>query len=143
MAVVNAVNTSREFIFIQGPYFDADHKLRNLGFKLYWTDWHGHKSRPTGTFIKGVFDSLSLPYRMYGFMPIPHSGDACVLPLSAPTDSFSYDAKLHGKKTKVPFAFPVYREVVCVLWISKSIKETVITNIKRGAVPIARSGRVP
>ena len=45
--VEKACSISKDFVFIQQPYFDADSYLFKKGLKLFWSDWRGHPNRMT------------------------------------------------------------------------------------------------
>ena len=38
----SAVKVATDFLFIRGPYFDADDLLQTQGLKFFWSDWSGH-----------------------------------------------------------------------------------------------------
>jgi len=41
-ATLEAIRISRDFVYIVGPYFDADDYLSSIGFKFFWSDWTWH-----------------------------------------------------------------------------------------------------
>ncbi len=50
-AILCASRIASDFLFIQGPYFDADEYLKNNGLKYYWSDWHGNPCHLTLPYI--------------------------------------------------------------------------------------------
>ena len=119
-AIRTAVTISDEFVFIRQPWFDSDGELFRHGLKFYWSDWHGHPMTMTSLqmyrCVRKHLESGTLARAtILGHQPISGSDSDCVLPLSAPLDSKSYDAAVHGPKASVEFAVPAYKELVAVL----------------------------
>lgn len=114
---------SREFVFIQQPYFDADGYLFHRGLKLFWSDWRGHPNCMTTL----MFHNLLAPMRAEGKIgdfsihfhhPITSSKDPAVHSVRSARDQFEYDAAIHPPKPMDDkFDFPVFRETV--VWITK------------------------
>ena len=62
-AIENARDVARDFLHIQGPYFDADKFLEKLGFKLYWSDWTDHRMYLTAQDLVKCLNSLGLDHQ--------------------------------------------------------------------------------
>ncbi len=119
--VESAARVARDFLYIQGPYFDADVALSTQGLKFYWSDWHGHTYRLTTWELISLLHELGwTSYALMGRLPVVDSSDPAVHPLSSPRDQHDYDPQIHPPKPHVMFGPPVhkrhvYREFVCVV----------------------------
>ena len=120
-AIGAAARVSSDFLFIQGPYFDADEALAARGLKFYWSDWRGHTCHLTTRHLRGVLAALRLRhYLIMARVPVVDSTDPVIHPLSSPRNQHDYDPGVHPDKPFVAFsppAFPdpIYREMVCVV----------------------------
>ena len=120
-ALAGAARVASDFLFIQGPYFDADGVLAGDGLKFYWSDWTYHTCRLTTDALCGTLDALGLrDYVCMGRVPVAGSEDPVVHPVDSPPDQHDYDPDVHPPKPAVTFAAPkyaepVYREMVCVV----------------------------
>lgn len=113
-AVESAARTASDFLFIQGPYFDADDYLKSQGLKLYWSDWTGHPCHLTTDQLHEILLKLGLEdHVMMVCDEIADSSDAAVHPLDSPPDQHDYDPGLHPEKPYIKFAQPLYRSIVC------------------------------
>lgn len=113
-AVESAARTASDFLFIQGPYFDADEYLEARGFKLYWSDWTGHPCHLTTGQLREILLRLGLEdHVMMVCDEITDSSDPAVHPLDSPPDQHDYDLGIHPDKPYVKFARPLYRSIVC------------------------------
>jgi SAM-dependent methyltransferase len=54
----SAVNSSKDFIYIQQPYFDSDPLFMEHGLKTYWSDWHGHPNRMTSLEFHNILNPM-------------------------------------------------------------------------------------
>jgi hypothetical protein len=118
--VRKACVVSTEFVYIQQPFFDADGHLAQRGFKLYWSDWHGHPNRMTTLelwlLVRGLRDAgLPIAFSIHHRGRVAGSADPRVHPLTAPTDQHGYDPAVHPAKLSVRFDFPVFAETVCLI----------------------------
>ena len=59
-AVACAARVASDFLFIQGPFFDADGVLRRDGLKFYWSDWTYHTCHLTTDALRATRDELGL-----------------------------------------------------------------------------------
>ena len=119
LAISNAARIAKDFLFIQGPFFDADTALAGQGLKFYWSDWHGHRCHLTTTQLVCLLRSQGLDdYVLLGCERVKGSDDPCIHPLSSPRDQHAYSPGCHPPKPGVLFAppefpAPVFREIVC------------------------------
>ena len=120
-AIKSAARVASDFLFIQGPYFDADAALARYGLKFYWSDWHGHPCHLTTSQLGGLLHAERLRhYVLMARVRVFDSEDPSIHPLSSPQDQHDYSAAVHPPKPMVVFdppAFdrPLYREMVCVV----------------------------
>ncbi len=114
-AVVHeAVKASRDFLFIQGPYFDADEYLRMLGFKCYYSDWTDHRCNWKSWELLDILSSEEVAeYRFFGVRRINGSDSDIIHPLESRLDQHEYDPAKHPPKRHVEFEIPVFQEIVC------------------------------
>ena len=120
-ALESAARVASDFLFIQGPFFDADGLLAVDGLKFYWSDWSGHKCHLTTGDLGRTLKALALDdYVCMGRLPVKDSGDSAIHPLDSPRNQHEYDAEAHSPKPDLAFVppryeTPVYREIVCVV----------------------------
>ena len=115
-AIASAARTARDFVFIQGPYFDADDRLKEQGLKFFWSDWHGHRCHLTTGMLEGILDDLELrEYVILGRTMVSDSLDPSIHPLESPRDQHDYVTNLHPPKRHVAFDPPICREMVCLV----------------------------
>lgn len=136
--IASAARVATDFIYIQGPYFDADDALATQGFKFYWSDWHGHTFHLTTWELIGLLDELGLAnYALFGRVPVADSSDPTIHPLASPRDQHDYRPQLHPPKPTVVFApplhkQPVYREFVCVVRLRDFEGWNAVVHARRG-----------
>ncbi len=112
----SAADAASDFLFIQGPYFDADEYLATHGLKFYWSDWHGHPCRLTSTQLASILDSLMLrEYVVMARQPILDSDHSCIHPVSSPRNQHHYIPGTHPRKPFRTFERPLYKEMVCLV----------------------------
>lgn len=120
-ALISGARVASDFLFIQGPFFDADRTLASDGLKFYWSDWSGHKCHLTTAQLCDVLEALALPnYVCMGRLPVTGSDDSAIHPLDSGRNEHEYRPGVHPPKPKVQFVpprypAPVYREMVCVV----------------------------
>ena len=145
-ALAGAARVASDFLFIQGPFFDADGALAEDGLKLYWSDWADHTCRLTTAALRETLDALGLrDYVCMGREEVADSTDPAVHPLESPPDQHGYDADVHPPKPAVTFAAPgypdpVYREIVCVVRLRSFSGWPDVVAARHGCEPIVRSG---
>ena len=118
LSLLSAAEISTDFIFVRQPNFDADAYMFNLGYKTFWSDWHGHPNRMTVLEVHRAFEFLvkrgSLAgYEIFANGRIKDSRDPAVHPLASPQNQQTYDAEKHPPKPirRLPFLQPVYTEI--------------------------------
>lgn len=113
-AIRSAADVASDFLFIQGPYFDADEYLRDQGLKFYWSDWHGHPCHLTTSQLREILLGLGLEdYVIMGCGAVTDSDDPTIHPLDSPIDQHAYDPRVHREKPFVRFPRPIYKDIVC------------------------------
>ena len=121
LAVASAARVASDFLFIQGPFFDADEVLARHGLKFYWSDWLGHRCHVTTGLLRQALESEGLgDYYLMARVPVVDSNDPAVHPLASPRNQHDYQPGEHPPKSRtlfVPpdFPEPIYREMVCVV----------------------------
>ena len=115
-AVECAKTVATDFVYIRGPYFDADAFLRSRGLKFYWSDWHGHTCHLTISLLQAVLRGLDLEdFAILGRTPVNDSLDDSIHPLESPRDQHQYNPGEHPPKPSIRFNPPLHREIVCLV----------------------------
>ena len=115
-ALKSAAEVASDFLFIQGPYFDADEYLAARELKFYWSDWHGHSCHLTSTQLASILDRLMLrEYVIMARRPVVDSDDTCIHPLESPRNQHHYMPGTHPHKPFLTFDRRLYREMVCLV----------------------------
>jgi SAM-dependent methyltransferase len=120
--IESACVVAKEFVYIKGPWFDADSYLFRHQLKLYWSDWVGHGFHLSAHDLQRILSPISKVRRfaIFGVSPIRASNNPALLPLSAPPDCYDgYDESIHGPKLQLTFQSPVYREVGCLVQLAE------------------------
>jgi hypothetical protein len=112
-----AAHVARDFVYVGGPWFDADEYLKGLGLKFYWSDWQGHRTHVTTGLLSAVLDGLNVQdYVIMGRDRIEVSNDSSLLPLNAEPEQHHYSEETHGYKTSLQsFSRPVFKQMACVI----------------------------
>lgn len=111
-----AKTVATDFIYIRGPYFDADAFLRRHGLKFYWSDWHGHTCHLTISLLQAVLRGLDVEdFSILGRTPVNDSLDDSIHPLDSPRDQHQYDPREHPPKPSIRFNPPLHREIICLV----------------------------
>ena len=137
-----AARVASDFLFIQGPFFDADGILAGDGLKFYWSDWTYHTCHLTTEVLRGTLQALGLrDYVCMAREEVAGSADAAIHPLDSPPDQHDYDPDVHPPKPAVAFAAPryaepVYREMVCVVRLREFPGWPDVVAARRGCAPI-------
>jgi hypothetical protein len=114
-AVENGARLARDFLFIQGPFFEADDYLEELGLKFYWSDWSGHPTHLRLSDLERIISDLTLPDPVFMFArEIRDSLDPTIHPMSSPRNQHDYSAADHDPKPQIEFEHTLYRELICV-----------------------------
>ncbi len=113
-AIAEAARISTDFLFMQGPFFDADEYLLRKGFKFFWSSWRGHTYHLTTNILGGVLEEYNFrPFEIFVRLPVTSSEDQSIHPISSPVDQHEYNEKTHPYKKIIEFNVPVYKEIVC------------------------------
>jgi Methyltransferase domain len=129
-AIKNAIRISRKFVFIKGPFFDADDYLKSLGLKFYWSDWTGHTLHLKAQQVRNILEELNVPnYEIYGRVLVNSSQDTTIHPLSSLKNQQHWEQEKHEVKPIVEFNQPVYREVVGIIWLSNNVSVSDVRNL--------------
>jgi hypothetical protein len=139
-AIESAATVARDFLFIQGPFFDADDSLAESGLKFYWSSWTGHKCHLTSTQLAGILDDLGLRrWQMMFAGKVADSFDASIHPLSSPLNQAMYQPGRHLPKARLTFQPSLFREIVCMVNVGKisdwEVQVERVASSKR-AIPI-------
>lgn len=140
-----AVRVADEFVFIRQPWFDADEALREMGLKLYWSDWHGHPNHMRLAELRAPLDRMLRQgriggYVLFGRTPVTDSDDRTIHPLSAPRNQHHWELELHGAKPSVAFGFPVYRELGALVRTRADAVRAGAHRFLAGCVPLDGGG---
>ena len=114
--IKKSIIATKEFICIKVPYFDSYEYLKNLGFKLTWSDWIGHPTHITTNLLERIINDLGYEYKIGYLEPVYDSNSDEIIPYTAPVDIIKYDESL-GKKEYTEF-MGVYRETYCFININ-------------------------
>jgi len=146
-AIKCAAKVASDFLFIQGPYFDADEHLEKLGLKFFWSDWSGHPCHLTTQDLHSILMDLGLTdFNMMVRLKVKDSNDPAIHPWNTPKNSHEYDPDVHSEKPFVHFTIPIYKEMVCYVKLrhlenweeiisarKQTVKEEMLTLVKRQA----------
>ena len=115
--IISAARVATDFIFIQGPFFDEDDYLEELGLKLFYSDWTAHTCPLTTRQLSGILESQGLHnYEMRFTTPqLTDSTDSQFHPLSSKQNQHRYDPAIHPAKQEVIFSRPIYPEFTCTV----------------------------
>jgi hypothetical protein len=113
-AISSAAGVASDFLFISGPYFDADDYLESVGVRLFWSHWTGHTYHLRVTELAFVLTCLGLSDHLILLSgPIPDSSHPAVHPLASPIDQHEYNPQTHPPKPLIQFDRPVFQELIC------------------------------
>lgn len=116
-----ACTISKEFVYIQQPYFDADTYLFEKGFKLFWSDWSGHPNRMTALEMWLLLRDLKeegqpITFSLHAHKKITDSADPRIHPLTSNINQLDYNAEVHPPKDpSILFEDNVFHEIVCLI----------------------------
>jgi len=118
-AIESAARLAREFLFIQGPFFDADDSLAARGLKFYWSAWTGHTCALKTNQLIDILDDLGLTeYRLMFADEVTDSDDSSVHPIASPLNQQEYELDRHPTKPHLTFQPRLFREIVCLVKVS-------------------------
>ena len=128
-AIENAARVATDFLYIQGPFFDADGYLRELGMKYFYSDWAGHTCHLKTTELRQILRDLGLSEGLYfGVSPTDSSADPFIHPFVSPQNQQKYDSAKHPAKEIVDFKRCVYKEMVAILPLRDEIDIEPVVN---------------
>ncbi len=132
-AVLCAMDVASDFLFIQGPYFNADDLLEEQGLKFFWSDWHGHRCHVTTVQLQSILDGFGLrKYLVMGRVPVANSLDPSIHPMNSPRDQHEHIPGTHPVKPLVEFDPPLYREMVCVVRLRRFRGWNAVVRARKG-----------
>ena len=106
----SAVKVATDFLFIRGPYFDADGLLQTQGLKFFWSDWSGHPCHLTTGQLREILQDMGLgDHVMMVRSVVKDSSHAAIHPLNSPRNQHGYIPGLHPAKPLVVFDPPCTR----------------------------------
>ena len=110
-AIANASRIARDFLFIQGPFFDADDYLTTLGVRMFYSNWRGHSCHFRVSDLEDILHKLGLvEYVIYARRPVVDSSDPSIQSLDCAPDQFQFVEGVHPPKPFVVFARPIFQE---------------------------------
>lgn len=115
-ALDECLRVSSKYVFLGLPYFDADEYLNSLGFKLFFSDWTGHRNK---VHLKKIQEEYlkNYNYELKLNKKITDSHFPEILPLDSQKDSHHYNEKIHGYKEKISFTEDVWRDITILIKI--------------------------
>ena len=118
-----AGRVATDFLFIRGPYFDADDLLRDLGLKFFWSDWHGHPCHLTTGQLRKILRDIGLgDVDVTKKYIVRDSSHEAIHPLGSPRDQHEYIVGTHPDKPFVVFDPPLYKEMVCYVRLRPEVR---------------------
>ncbi len=121
--IKKACELAKDFVFIQGPYFDGDKYLAENGLKFFWSDWRGHTYHLTVKELRNILSSLKfVEYKIFMNKEVIDSGSEFIHPFNSPTDQYNYDERYHPKKDLIVFDKKLYREFVCYIKLNPDLE---------------------
>ncbi|MBW1859601.1 MAG: class I SAM-dependent methyltransferase [Deltaproteobacteria bacterium] len=153
-AIECAAKVASEFLFIQGPYFDADEYLEGLGLRPFWSYWSGHRCHLKTEDLRSILLDLGLEdFNMQVYNKVKDSNDRAIHPWNSPINSHEYDPNIHPPKPSIRFSEPVYREMVCCVrlrpvenWkgiIDARRERTILEKVVIAMIPAKLASAVP
>ncbi len=122
-------DNSRDFFYIQQPFFDADGFLFSKGLKFYWSFWTGHPNHMLAIefhqlLMKMLYTNKISRYALYGFKTVCDSTNEKIHPLMANIDEHDYDSKKHPPKDMsiiFPDEIDVFFEIRVLVTINDNV----------------------
>jgi hypothetical protein len=118
-----AVDTAKDFVFIEGPSFDFDEYLNKFNLKFSWRDGHGHATKVTVSDV--ITYTAELPIVGYTLLVehplIMNSLSKDIHPIDSPPSVHDYNPKKHSPKEYINFNPPIYRSFIIFLWLHHNL----------------------
>ena len=128
-----AARAASDFLFIQGPWFDADECLESHGLKFYWSHWHGHPCNLTTVQLWEILQELGLnDYVIKARVPVLDSLDPAIHPIGSARNQHDDDSVIHPRKPKVTFDIDIYREMVCYVRLRTLPNRDLLLKTRKG-----------
>lgn len=126
-----ATQISSDFVFVRQPWFDCDGPLAQMGFKLYWSDWHGHTNHMTSlqmylALLRRAEAGGISSFSVWGHSPIISTADTTIVPLESRLDRHHYDPETDPPKENAPLDFACFKELVAYVGVSKDVDTSVL-----------------
>jgi len=122
-ATIEAIRIARDFVYIVGPYFDADNYLETLGLKFFWSDWSWHPTHVDAKSLATVLRKHKISkFVSRGNIRIKDSDDPNLHPLDSQRNQHEYDADIHPpKRSHIKFDQPIFKEMVFLIPKNESV----------------------
>jgi SAM-dependent methyltransferase len=139
---------SKEFVYIQQPYFDADGNLFKRGLKLFWSDWTGHPNRMTSLELWLLLrdlqrEGLPISYSIHAYKPIVDSADPSIHSLGSPIDQHAYVVGQHpDKEPAVTFENNVFSELICLITFPGTDHAEILKKVRYDCTMVDANGNV-
>lgn len=124
--LMNAIQISKEFIFILQPNYDNDVNLFKKGLKTFYSDWVSHKNLLTSyDFFKILkpwkTDGTIKDFIIFALKPIKTSSDKNILPIHTPREQHFYNKEKHPEKDMNIKLNKVYENIGVFIILDNSI----------------------
>ncbi len=140
-AIAEAVRISTDFVYLCGPFYDADPYLEQHGLRPYWSHWKGHRCHVTTGLVAEALRGHEIV--MGGLPPILSSRSPVMHSLGSPMDQHAFDPTLHPPKPTMLFTQPVFRELVCFVKLRDFDTWPDVTRSRGRIYPLERLGFYP
>ncbi len=135
--LASAAQVATDFLFIQGPYFDADSYLHSLGLKFNFSDWRGHTHHLQIPELGAHLENLGLTSHEFRVrLPLTDSSHPAIHTLDTPPDQLDYDPAVHPAKPRLTFTEPVFFEMVCYVQLRPLDNWTDIIQARKLSQPL-------
>jgi hypothetical protein len=111
-----------EFLFIAGPCFDYEDYLYSCGLKALQSAMPDHTCRFRSFDLIRLLHELGLRHFAIGVsLPIPDSDNQFLVRADAPNEVWRWEALRALPRPRVTFEPVLYRDIVCVVALSKEV----------------------
>ncbi len=115
-ALLEAIRIAREYVYVVGPYFDADDYLESMGITFFWSNWSWHPTHVDARSLAGILRKHGhTDFECWGKIKILGSDNVAIHPIDSPRDQHDYDENIHPPKPSIQFDRPIYREMVFLI----------------------------
>lgn len=116
--ILESCRVANDFVFIKGPYFDADEYLSKYSLKFFWSDATWHKTHIKTSQLSKFLRHNKIKFSIYGKKQIVDSSHHTILPISAPQNQLKYETYRHGKKNFIKFDRDLFQEMICIITLN-------------------------